>query len=99
MFGLSIEDTQCGFKMFTAEAAQAIFAKMATKAVLANTKGKYPAPLEALKVILKADVQGSVEALRSTLDKIPAQRRVWLPKKVSTLPSRWVSTWRPTAAL
>lgn len=31
-----------------------IFQKMATKMVLATTKGKYPAPLEALKVILKA---------------------------------------------
>jgi 3-hydroxyacyl-CoA dehydrogenase/enoyl-CoA hydratase/3-hydroxybutyryl-CoA epimerase len=31
---------------------RAIFAKMATKQVLATTRGKYPAPLEALKVIL-----------------------------------------------
>ena len=31
---------------------RAIFAKMATKKVLATTRGKYPAPLEALKVIL-----------------------------------------------
>jgi 3-hydroxyacyl-CoA dehydrogenase/enoyl-CoA hydratase/3-hydroxybutyryl-CoA epimerase len=32
---------------------RAVFAKMATKMVMAQTKGKYPAPLEALKLILK----------------------------------------------
>jgi len=34
-------------------AGRMIFAKMATKMVLATTKGKYPAPMEALKLILK----------------------------------------------
>lgn len=33
---------------------RAIFANLATKQVMSATKGKYPAPLEALKVILKA---------------------------------------------
>jgi 3-hydroxyacyl-CoA dehydrogenase/enoyl-CoA hydratase/3-hydroxybutyryl-CoA epimerase len=35
------------------KAGRAVFANMATKMVLAQTKGKYPAPLEALKLILK----------------------------------------------
>jgi len=54
-------------KALETRAGRAIFAKMATKAVLANTKGKYPAPLEALKVILKTwdmprDKAGQVES-------------------------------------
>ena len=39
-------------KLLETKPGRAIFAKMATGQVLATTKGKYPAPLEALKVIL-----------------------------------------------
>ncbi|MBU6451876.1 MAG: enoyl-CoA hydratase/isomerase family protein [Cyanobacteria bacterium REEB67] len=39
-------------KLLESRAGRAIFAKMATKQVMAATKGKYPAPLKALKVIL-----------------------------------------------
>jgi len=39
-------------KLLETKPGRAIFAKMATGQVMAATKGKYPAPLEALKVIL-----------------------------------------------
>jgi 3-hydroxyacyl-CoA dehydrogenase / enoyl-CoA hydratase / 3-hydroxybutyryl-CoA epimerase len=47
---------------------QAIFAKMAKGAVYAATKGKYPAPPEALKVVLKA-ISTNEDKLDSVFDK------------------------------
>lgn len=47
---------------------QAIFAKMAKGAVYAVTKGKYPAPPEALKVVLKA-ISASEDELQTVFEK------------------------------
>ncbi len=47
---------------------QALFAKMAKGAVYAATKGKYPAPPEALKVVLKA-ISADEDKLDSVFDK------------------------------
>ncbi|QQR55980.1 MAG: enoyl-CoA hydratase/isomerase family protein [Candidatus Melainabacteria bacterium] len=47
---------------------QALFAKMAKGAVYAATKGKYPAPPEALKVVLKA-ISTDEDKLDSVFDK------------------------------